>query len=205
VRVKLGDTIGDVVAESEDVPEDADGQGVWVPEAPLEEDTRYVVEVYATDGLANSEVVDAEFFVSAVNAPPEKPEHTAPENGATVQKKDLLLSWTRVTDPEGTNVTYDVELCRDSSCTTTEELGSLGLNVSDSVFEGATYTWRVQAVDGDVITAGFTEAWTFTVEDPTGAGGGGDDCGCGFVNRGPGPSTWAFAALLLLGLRRRRR
>ena len=149
-------------------------------------------------------MVSAEFFVSSVNAPPAKPSHITPEDGVTVPKKSLLLSWTRVPDPEGADVTYDVELCRDEACTPFNELGSIGVNVENSVFEGATYTWRVKAVDADLQTAGFTDAWTFTVEDPTAADSAGDDCGCSSTDETPGGGAVAFLVLLALGLRRRR-
>lgn len=203
VRVKLGNELGDVVAESEDVAENEDGQGIWVPQSPLEEDTRYLVEVYATDGEANSDVVDADFTVSAVDAPPDMPFHIAPADNSKLAKKNLLLDWSEVLDPEAGEVTYDLKLCRGETCTQFNELVSGARNVENDVFEGATYTWQVQAVDGNSNTAGYTDPWTFTVEAPEDSGGGGDDCGCSAADDGPGSGALAFVALLLIGVRRR--
>ncbi len=204
VRVKLGNELGDVVVESEDIEEDENGQGIWVPETPLEEDSKYQVEVYATDGEANSDVVDADFTVSSEDACPGTPMHVAPADNSKLAKKNLLLDWSEVLDPEGGDVVYDLELCRGDACSTFE-VTTGARNVENDVFEGAVYTWRVQSVDGNGNTCGYTDPWTFTVEAPDEDTGSDDDCGCSAANDGPGSGAIAFVALLLIGLRRRSR
>ncbi len=202
VREKLGADVSETITiESGDVLADGNLEASWVPEEPLTENVRYVVEVYATDGEANSEVVSAEFFASAVDEPPAVPELLKPDDGAIVPKAGLVLTWGPAEDPEGAEVNFEVEICKDAGCETREAV-TRGLPQATEVFEGKSYKWRVRALDSGGVASDWSEQRSFTVEAPTSAGS--EPSGCDCDVGGSSPPGLALL-LMLLGIRRRRR
>ena len=176
---------------------------------PLEEDTAYLVAVYAEDERgAVSEEALAGIFVSAVNSPPSLPVHLSPADGSDVFGDGAILVWSAAEDPETTEVQYIVEYCLGEMCTRSEPQTETSFSLVGQVEEGQNYTWRIEAIDEDGIIAGPTSTWSFRIfatnQGNTSAGGEETEgCGCSLSSdAGHGSSEFLFWFLALLGGRR---
>jgi hypothetical protein len=134
--------------------------GLTEPEfsTPLDADTQYEINVWAVDGHGASGFRNWVNFYTVTTPPPHDP---YPADGATDMPPELVLSWS-CTDPDGDDLTYDVEMGRAGSAMnqvassiSQDELPVVGL------WDGSTYQWKVTAEDDD---GHRTEGpvWTFT-------------------------------------------
>ena len=73
----------------------------------MEHFTQYFWKIVAHDNHGNTTEGPVWSFTTGDNQPPEQPASPSPENGATNQSIEGVLSWT-CTDPEGDPMTYDV-------------------------------------------------------------------------------------------------
>lgn len=64
----------------------------------------------ATDGHYNAMAIDSIELAESINQPPDTPVLTSPENDATVSGTSVRFSWEKATDPEGTDVTYLLQI-----------------------------------------------------------------------------------------------
>jgi MYXO-CTERM domain-containing protein len=201
--VRLSDA-GEYLEESDDIALDAEGRGAWTPTA-LVEDMEHIVEVRAVDGIGESAVTQASFFVSAVDHAPPAPTPTSPTNGSTILETDGFITWTAVEDPEGADVFYNVELCDSlGNCNTFPPNVNRGQNVIDYITAGETYSWTVQAQDATNNVSGSSDAWQFTVEGGGSAEPDPEGCNCSADGDQPPSPLWAVGLLGLALLRRRR-
>jgi hypothetical protein len=125
---------------------------------PLDADTRYSFAVRAYDEYGSTTYRSYILFHTISTSPPHAP---SPADGETDIPLDIILSWS-CTDPDGDDLTYDVEMGRAGGSMssigtglTQDELPVVGLS------DGVTYEWKVTAEDDD---AHRTEGpvWTFT-------------------------------------------
>ena len=125
----------------------------------LDADTKYFWSVIAEDEHSLTMTAHPTAYFYTVTTPP--PHDPFPSDGAIDQPTDIVLSWS-CTDPDGDDLTYDVEMGRAGYSMSTiaegiaqDELPVVGLN------EGVTYEWKVTAEDDD---GHRTEGpvWTFT-------------------------------------------
>jgi hypothetical protein len=117
-------------------------------------------------------------LLSSYNNPPSTPTLLFPLSGWTTSDDTPLLNWSDVTDPDGDNVTYIVQVDEIGGDWSNLSANASGLAASDWVVSPAladdTYWWRVKATDGienltftDVCgpakRSNWTAVWNFTV------------------------------------------
>ncbi len=198
---------GEALVTGEPVLVDAESNGQWESTVRLEENEHYVLEVWCTDGLAQSEIVSRGFFVSALDEAPSVPTLVAPIDGAEVPQSQATLVWNRSTDPEDGRVRYIVKVCEVGS-TCTEHPAQLDPTLDYSEYPNdREYSWSVASLDDGENQSDFSDEWSFRSLDTSGGGGaatGPEGCGCRTVGRSH--TGWPFAATIaILCLRRRRR
>ncbi|MDI6742563.1 MAG: hypothetical protein QMD11_07450 [Smithella sp.] len=69
------------------------------------------------DGHPNALAIDSIELAESINQPPGTPVLIAPENDATVSGNSVIFSWERATDPEGTDVTYLLQIAENADFT----------------------------------------------------------------------------------------
>jgi hypothetical protein len=163
------------------------------PAAALTEDARYCWRVRANDGQAQSTWARACFRVSAVDGAPTVPTLLAPAADAVVSTTQPVFAWTGSVDPEGTVVSYELEVSEGSTTVATlDGLGGTATVLAQPLVDGRTYAWRVRAKSGGAASA-FTATSSFTVTLPdagsAGGGGGGTTGGGGGTTGGGGGAT----------------
>ena len=200
------------LVESEPMPVDDSGEASWTLPIDLEENAHFIAECYATDGRANTDIVQQPFFVSVANEAPATPSLIAPLDGTRVPPTNLFMDWETVTDPEGGLVKYVVTYClkleMGERCDDSIELIDSGFALPETK-QGASYSWSVVAMDGAGNKSAASVEWLFIVDDlgGTDTSGGGDAGGCGCRTIDPrGVGTPGLLLLLAgAGLRLRRR
>lgn len=159
------------------------------PGAALTEDARYCWRVRAHDGQAQSAWARACFRVSAVDGAPTVPTLLAPAADAVVSTTQPVFAWTGSVDPEGSVVSYELEVSEGSTTVATlDGLGGTATVLAQPLVDGRTYAWRVRAKSGGA-TSAFTAASSFTVTLPdagSAGGGGGSATGGGNGSTGGG-------------------
>jgi MYXO-CTERM domain-containing protein len=138
--------------------EDGSGQTGWAPAAPLDENGSFHWRARAADPLAAGPWSDVEtFVVDAVGEAPGVPTPTYPIDGETVAIGEPYLEWVGYDDPEGTPVTFEVQLWNATQDTlVTSAAGivasrdvTVDWTIDVALDEDSLFHWEVRAVDGD--------------------------------------------------------
>lgn len=158
------------VERAEQVPAGQENT-TWQTSAVLKENTWYYWRVRATDQRAYSLWRYGRFFVNTQNEPPDAPRISRPADATEADSLRPELEITNSTDPDADAITYTFEIYTDQSMTTPVAEAS-GINRQDgpatrwqpetALTDGATYYWRVTAVDKHGATAG-TQSTSFVV------------------------------------------
>lgn len=103
---------------------------------------------------------------SEENLAPETPLLYYPTNNLVCIENILKFKWGAAEDPEGTSVSYEVQIARDNAFA---EIVST-INTADtlrdiSLFKGTLYYWRVKAIDEDEVSGEFSEIYNFYTEN----------------------------------------
>jgi len=138
----------------------------WQVPNELNEDAFYTWHVVATDEHGSrSQSSTYRFFVSTKNNAPSSFNTLLPEKGSKVHSQDIRLSWASSKDPEGAEVTYDLQWGTDSTFEVYESVLNV-LNSSDSVtytlhnlLDNQYYYWRVRAFDGELYSPWVTSSF----------------------------------------------
>ena len=105
------------------------------------------------------------FTTTGACAVPDVPELSSPTNGATGQSTTPLLDWTSESGADS----YDVEVCENSSCSSSVtgivNVPGSSWEVTPALTEGETYYWRARSRDTTCGPSAWTGTWSFTVED----------------------------------------
>lgn len=150
------------------------------------------------------------FTVDAANDPPSVPEPIDPTEGSFSVPARPLYHWSASTDPEGSAVTYDLQVYDADNVMiwNLEHLADTLVSPDDMLTPGAHYVWRVRAVDADHVASAWCEPVPFTVDaaplPPDDDDGTAGCCQAGASPRSPALLALA-AAMLLLRRRRQRR
>lgn len=134
----------------------------------LVENTLYYWRAKADDGLAQSEWVNGQFFVNAVNEPPSKPVINNPGDSAWVETLRPALSVFEAIDPDGDLVNYQFELYGDPGLTNlinSATTPSTDWVVDTNLIDNTWYFWRVRAIDEHGMASGWSEVSAFFVND----------------------------------------
>jgi hypothetical protein len=163
-RVETFDS--DELRVSMPMPE-TDAQTMWFVDN-LVEDVTYYWRVKATDGVAESDWVVAEFTVSTANAAPSVPVIQNPGHRAWVPTLQPTLSVNQSQDPDGDPLTYRFELYADAQLEsllaendTTDTTWQLETPLNDN----RRYYWRVRADDGNEGVSDWSPVSNFYVDD----------------------------------------
>jgi hypothetical protein len=70
-----------------------------------------------TDGHHNALAIDSIELAESINQPPDTPVLIAPGNDAIVSGTSVTFSWEKATDPEGTDVTYLLQIAENTDFT----------------------------------------------------------------------------------------
>ncbi len=134
----------------------------------LVEDATYHWRAKASDGIAESNWVQASFTVNAGNSPPAVPTIANPGDGAWVATLQPTLSANPAVDPDGDTLEYRFELYSDETLT-----GLVADTVSAStswyqatpLLNNEWYYWRVRAEDPNGGLSDWSPASRFFVDD----------------------------------------
>jgi hypothetical protein len=125
----------------------------------LIENKRYYWRVKAQDGFAESDWVVGNFLMNAVNDAPPVPTIKNPGNGAWISSLQPTLEANPVLDPEGDAVQYQFQVYLDAALTQKVADGmsnSTAWQVPLALSDKTTHYWRVQALDPQNATAGWS-------------------------------------------------
>ncbi len=154
------------------ISEGSGGTTTGVPGSPLTENTSYWWRVNANDGNTDSSwSVAEEFFVNAVNEEPAQPVAASPVGGAIVASLTPLLQWSEVTDPDGDDLTYEVEIYEDAALTSLAwsvlQVTGLGNGLAEvttaTLAENGVYYWQARATDEHGLSGDWSAAESFLV------------------------------------------
>ncbi len=128
----------------------ADGETdepAWTVPEPLAEDERYSWRLWAEDALgATSDTSeDLAFRVNTDNRLPAAPVLDAPGDGALVTETPVVIRWQPVFDPDGDEVTYEVEVATDGG------FSNVLLHKEDLVGDGSGGSIEVPEAQEDAI------------------------------------------------------
>jgi len=154
------------------VAEGSGGQTTATPSTALAENTSYWWRARADDGNTTSSWSTAEeFFVNVANDAPGLTTLSFPLASAIVSTLTPTLQWTEVTDADGDDLTYDVEVYEDAglSTLTWSDTGISGLGngsveaTTGALVENGWYWWRARSVDEHGLDGGWAAAEQFLV------------------------------------------
>ena len=161
-----------LLAHGSDVAEGAD-QSTWTVDTALSDDTTAYWRARADDGYVSGAWTDLEaFHVNTAEDAPNVPVPFAPVDGDVVTTLTPDLVWVLSTDPDGTEVTYDVQVWDAGLTTVVTEAAGVADDAVDaygqwtvdpSLAEDTTYYWTVQAVDADGVTSAWSDPEAFRV------------------------------------------
>lgn len=153
------------------------GVASWRPEVDLEEDREHVVSLYSSDGMHQTGMVTAQFYVSSEDNPPPVPTLIEPMDNALVAPRDAVLIWSEERDPERGNVRYQVEYCNpEGACQESALLNNNSFSLSDLPTQ-IVYLWRVRSLDDAGNSLGYSSPRYITISAASESAGGGDE-GC---------------------------
>jgi len=123
----------------------------------------YYWRVKAVDGNLESSWLTSSFKVNAVNEAPPKPALSYPDDGAVTGTTGPTLKALSVVDPDGDNVSYIFELCKNNGdCTVSDALSSPEWKLSGLV-NNTMYQWSAKAVDEHGLAGESSDTWEFNV------------------------------------------
>jgi hypothetical protein len=166
-------SLSDVLFEIVDLPAGDAGITEWQLPEGLTEDTQYFWQVEVLDEHDSSSLSSVfTFLFSSQNNAPESPVIHLPSDTQEVESLTPALSWQSSSDPEGNELTYDVQwsIVADFSdfvevldLSVSGEIGEYTLPLLD---DNSRYYWRVRANDGE-LTSNWARAEFFvnTVND----------------------------------------
>ncbi len=158
-----------------EVAGDPSGTTSWTVSVPLAENTVVWWRARASDPWTSSPWTAPEsFLVDVTNEAPEPPVLVYPVDDARTSRQPTL-TWSLSADPEGDEVTYDVELRDLSGSLVTSAEDVAGGNaegqwtVDKTLDEGGAYTWRARAVDSDGLQSDWSDEAPFRSGDTNAA------------------------------------
>ncbi|WP_428623320.1 putative Ig domain-containing protein [Sedimenticola sp.] len=146
---------------------ETNGATTWHVEY-LEEDQHYYWRVKVFDGVSESDWVQSDFIVNAINAAPGVPTIQNPGEGAWVATLEPTLLVNASTDPDGDAVQYRFELYSDPDLAVlvadqlTSEPQWL---LTEPLINNQWYRWRVRAEDPSGAQSAWSPASTFFTDD----------------------------------------
>ena len=180
------------------------GVAEWVPEVDLKEDREHVASLYASDGVTQTGVVTAQFYVSSEDNAPPVPELLDPSDNALVAPRDAVLIWTEVQDPERGNVRYQVEYCTpEGACQESEILSNNSFSLEGLIPSQVVYTWRARSLDDAGNSLGYSAARYLTLSASNGAAQR-DEGGCAQLTPESHLPLWGLLLLSLIATLRAR-
>ena len=172
----------------------------WVPDVDLLEDERHVVSVYTSDSLSSSQLITSAFTVSATDNPPSIPQLLEPADGALIPAERAILIWGPSVDPEGGQVSYQVQLCdQRQQCLTSDLITERRFAISELIPAQEVHLWRVSAFDeaGNTLGPSAVRRVAILGESSSAASEG---CAQGTSPRQPRAPFTPLALFTLLGL-----
>lgn len=148
--------------------EEGDDQTQWKATG-LTNGTHYYWRVKVSDGEIESQWVVREFTVSLQNQPPSVPVLQNPVDAVVVPSLNVFLEANPSVDPEGTIVSYTVEVYSNSELT---QLVYSNLSLTpqwqlDNILANqTTYYWRVKAIDENARESEWSLTGIFTINVP---------------------------------------
>lgn len=172
------------------------GVAEWRPTFDLIEDQEHIVSLFASDGIVQTGMVSANFFVSAEDHPPEIPTLLEPSNNALVAPQDAVLIWSECRDPERGRVRYQVEYCSaNGACQESGILNNNSFSLEGLIPRLEVYSWRARSLDDEGNTSGYSAVRYITLSSPS-ANASESDGGC--TQRSPKAAPlWVLMILLL--------
>lgn len=153
---------GVTVASISQLQQGENGTTEWTVPETLSENAVYEWRARVTDPSgASQETTLSSFLVSTINEAPTAPVVIGPDNGSEVSTQEYTLTWANATDPEGSEVRYELQI------DTLISFDSENLEEYSGITEGhdsSSWTnqtsldnqalfWRVRATDGDLNSA----------------------------------------------------
>jgi PKD repeat protein len=139
---------------------------VWRVDVDLTENADFWWTARAFDGFGYGPWAAPEAFrVDAIDEPPSAPVLSLPMDNATVPTETPTLSWSAVTDPDGDDVTYEVEI--DQGAAPSLVIGGLtdtSWVLDPPAVDLSTVCWTVTAVDSGGLRSTAPMMWCFTVD-----------------------------------------
>ena len=140
------------------------GVAEWSPEVDLYEDQEHIISVFASDGVTQTGMVSARFYVSAEDNPPPIPTLLEPVDNALVIARDAILIWSEVADPERGNVQYQLEYCSpQGDCIESDLLNNNSYSLETLIPAQQVYSWRVRSLDTAGNSMGYSSYRYLTV------------------------------------------
>jgi len=102
---------------------------------------------------------------TTANEAPSIPVLQAPSDGLLCTDSSLDFSWNNSSDPDGDNVSYEIQLATNNSFT--ENLQSKlisGTTIEINLLKGVAYYWRVSAKDSKNKSSSYSTTWKFYSE-----------------------------------------
>ena len=170
-EVYLDAALTQLVTSGYGVIEDASGETLWAPVAPLVEDTQYWWTARANDPWTPSAWTAAESFtVNELNDAPDVPVLVYPIQGQFVTSLQPALEWGQTADPNQDEVTFDVAVYAEDGVTlvaSTNGVPDSGSTtsswVSDALSDNTVYTWTARAIDDEGLTSDWADLEEFFV------------------------------------------
>lgn len=155
------------------VSQGSGGTTSWQP-STLTDNTTHFWRARASDGEAFGPWATASFFVNLENDPPSVPTIREPDDGGEVQSLTPTLRVYASTDVDSEAIFYEFELYADEEMTelldstvTDATSWTVGVTLQD----GATYFWRVRALDDQGEAGNGASEWTALVSFVVNVGG----------------------------------
>ncbi|QLE02213.1 hypothetical protein HX109_11835 [Galbibacter sp. BG1] len=105
-------------------------------------------------------------YESIENNPPTIPVQIYPSDNLLCIDNKVTFEWEAASDPDGNELTYDVEIAKDRAFTEIEEVSEYiqGTSVTISLEKGIAYYWRIRAVDSYTFAGEYSAVNQFYVE-----------------------------------------
>lgn len=144
------------------------GVAEWIPDNDLNEDQEHTVSLYASDGVSQTGMVSATFFVSSEDNAPPTPTLLEPSDNALVAPRDAVLIWSEVNDPERGIVRYQIEYCSPrGECQESNVLNNNSFSLEGLIPQLEVYTWRVRSLDEAGNSNGYSSVRYITLSVPS--------------------------------------
>ena len=170
-EVYLDAALTQLVTSGVEVIEGGAGETEWAVDVALVEDTTYWWVARASDAWTPGPWTAAESFtVNAFNDGPDAPVLVYPVQGQFVTTLTPALEWAQVVDPNGDDVTYDVEVYGADGVTLVASTSGVvdsgnttSAWTSDALVDDALFFWTARAVDDEGLASDWAELEEFFV------------------------------------------